>query len=65
MLCQSRRGSSLPVDVNNDANMRGRGPPIGQIALVLRYSRMNNPGSHKHWFAVPARENGAIYGTIR
>jgi hypothetical protein len=39
-----------------------RRPPIDPIALVLRYSRMNNPGSHEHWFAVPARENGAIYG---
>jgi len=26
---------------------------------------MNNAVSHKHWFAVPARANGAIYGTIR
>jgi hypothetical protein len=33
--------------------------------LLLRYSGMNNAASHKHWFAVPARENGAIFGTIR
>jgi len=64
-LCQTRAGELSASRRQQRREHMWQKPPIAPIALLLRYSRMNNADSHKHWFAVPARENGAIYGTIR